>query len=83
MGYFQQRAKSMAISFAVGFVVGWFQPMLDGAAAVDSSTRLFLGLQTGAVFTVVTLFALNYLAVRRRVYDKLMNQPSKKVSTKP
>lgn len=72
----------MAIGFAVGFVVGWFQPMLAGAAAVDLSTRLFLSLQTGAAFTVVTLFVLNYLAVRRRVYDKLMNQASKKVSQK-
>lgn len=73
----------MAIGFLVGLVVGWFQPMLAGTTVPNLSARLFMAAQTGAAFTVVALFALNYLEVRRRVYAKFMTEPAKKVSKEP
>ncbi len=73
----------MAIGFLVGLVVGWFQPVLAGTTVPDLSARLFMTFQMGAAFIVITLFALNYLEVRRRAYAKIMGKPVKKVSKEP
>lgn len=73
----------MAIGFLVGLVVGWFQPVLAGTPVPEFSARLFMTFQMGAAFTIIMLFALNYLEVRRRAYAKIMSEPVKKVSKEP
>ena len=61
----------MAIGFLVGLVVGWFQPVLAGTPVPEFSARLFMTFQMGAAFTIIMLFALNYLEVRRRAAHRL------------
>lgn len=80
MDYFRQRWKSIVVGFLVGVIVGWFQPDLVGKPIDGRNARLFLSLQMGAAFTVVSLFALNYLEVRRRAYAKIMADSQKKSS---
>lgn len=73
----------MGGGFLVGFLIGWFQPMISGQPAPDAWPRFILAAQTGAVFVMMAIFVLNYLEIRRRAYARFMGDSAKKKDQNP
>ncbi len=76
MDYFRERAKPALIGFLIGVVIGWLQPWILGVKPPELSARLFITMQMGLAFTMIALFLVNYIGVRRRAYEKYGKKPS-------
>ncbi len=72
-----KRSMPLLLVFALGALVGYFQPVLIGKTGVPQVTRCFFGLQIGTAFVLLALFLRNYLQLRAKVHEKYGAKPEK------